>query len=272
MAIQKSRRSTAGQGKSGVRGIKSAGVGAVLLKRLAAHKAPIALRDLALTTGMTASNAYRYLVSFIHSGLVRQMADGRYDLGPAAIELGLAALARIDGLALADRALQELTEETGLDGHIAVMGSAGPTVVRWQGRPREVSLRVNEGTVLPMLVSATGRLFAVYLPPAVVEPILAEEIDRFSRELDMRPKQLRARLEESRTAIRKAGLSVAAEERRPGIDAIAAPIFGRGGGLVYSFTLIGLHGSFDRRAEGDIARKLRDSAGRVSRQLGAGMD
>lgn len=269
MAVQKKGRIGAGRSKSGIRGIKSAGIGAALLKALAAHRAPMALRDISLAAGMTASNTYRYLVSFIHSGLVQQMADGRYDLGPAAIELGLAALARVDGLAIADRVLQELTEETGLDGHITVMGSAGPTVVRWRGRLREVSLRVNEGTVLPLLLSATGRLFAVYLPPAVVEPILAEEIDRFSRELDMRPKQLRAKLEDSRVAIRKNGLSVAAGERRAGVDAIAAPVFGHGETLAYSLTLIGLHGSFDCRPDSEIAHKLRDAATRISAQIGA---
>ena len=52
---------------------------------------------LALAAGMPASRAHRYLVSFGRSGLIVQDApSGRYDVGPLAVGLGLAALGRFD--------------------------------------------------------------------------------------------------------------------------------------------------------------------------------
>jgi DNA-binding IclR family transcriptional regulator len=49
------------------------------------------LRDLAADTGMSAAKAHRYLVSYQRLGLVLQDAGTtRYDLGPAALNLGLA--------------------------------------------------------------------------------------------------------------------------------------------------------------------------------------
>jgi hypothetical protein len=55
------------------------------------------LKDLAAAAGMSAAKAHRYLVSFQRLGLVTQdPRSTRYDLGPAALQLGLAALARLD--------------------------------------------------------------------------------------------------------------------------------------------------------------------------------
>lgn len=249
-------------------GIKSAGVGAAVLTALSASRTPLPLRDVARLAGMASSNAYRYLVSLSQAGFVRQNDDGRYDLGPAAIELGLAALSRIDGLALADRSLAELTESTGLDGHICVFGTAGPTVVRWHGRPKEIALRVNEGTVLPLLTSATGRLFAVHMPQGRVEPLLADELDRLATEMQLRPKQLRERLEQERAAIQKAGVSVSSQEQRRGIDAVAGPVLDRSRHIAFSITLLGMSGSFDISADGQPAQHLRAACEAVSRLLG----
>lgn len=263
--LGKTRKKTDG---SKAKGIKSAGVGAAVLTALSASRTPLHLRDVARAAGMASSNAYRYLVSFSQAGFVRQNDDGRYDLGPAAIELGLAALSRIDGLTIADRSLTDLTESTGLDGHVSVFGTAGSTVVRWHGRPKEIALRVNEGTILPLLTSATGRLFAVHMPQSRVEPLLAEELDRLSAERQLRPKQLREQFEQERATILKTGISIASQERRRGIDAIAAPILDRSRHIAFSITLIGMSGSFDMSLEGVPARHLRAACQAASRLLG----
>jgi DNA-binding IclR family transcriptional regulator len=51
---------------------------------------------------MSAAKAHRYLVSFQRLQLVVQdAASTRYDLGPAALKLGLASLERLDAVKLA---------------------------------------------------------------------------------------------------------------------------------------------------------------------------
>ena len=78
-------------------GIQSVEVGFGLLDVLGKSAGPLMLRDLAAAAGMSAAKAHRYLVSFQRLELVAQDAiSTRYDLGPAALKLGLAALARID--------------------------------------------------------------------------------------------------------------------------------------------------------------------------------
>ena len=72
-------------------GIQSVEVGFALLDALGQARGPQMLRDLAAAAGMSAAKAHRYLVSFQRLQLVVQdPASTRYDLGPAALKLGLA--------------------------------------------------------------------------------------------------------------------------------------------------------------------------------------
>jgi hypothetical protein len=80
-------------------GIQSVEVGFELLNAMAEASGPMMLRDLAAAAGMSAAKAHRYLVSFQRMGLVAQdPVSTRYDLGPAALRLGLASLSRIDAV------------------------------------------------------------------------------------------------------------------------------------------------------------------------------
>ena len=95
-------------------GIQSVEVGFELLQAMSEADGPLMLRDLAAAAGMSAAKAHRYLVSFQRLGLVMQdPVSTRYDLGPAALRLGLASLARIDAVKLARERVADLLQETG---------------------------------------------------------------------------------------------------------------------------------------------------------------
>src|SRR6201996_6186643 len=135
------------------------------------------LRDLAQRAGMSPAKAHRYLVSFLRLGVVAQDAlSGRYELGGFALQLGLARLARVDGVKLARIALAELRDRLDLTVGIAVWGNQGPTVVHWMesSHPAKASLKL--GDVMPLLSSATGLLFAAYLPASKTAAMLEREL------------------------------------------------------------------------------------------------
>jgi DNA-binding IclR family transcriptional regulator len=82
-------------------GIQSLEVGFALQQVLAEAHGPLMLRDLAAKADVSAAKAHRYLVSYQRLGLVVQDAGStRYDLGPAALKLGLASLSRPDSVKL----------------------------------------------------------------------------------------------------------------------------------------------------------------------------
>ena len=110
-------------------GFTSIETGIRLLEALQSSDGPLALKDLSAQSEMDPSSAHRYLASFVRCGLVRQEADSRYDFGPLALQIGLAAMRRIEPVQLAEQALPELVAETGYTALLAVWSNRGPTVV-----------------------------------------------------------------------------------------------------------------------------------------------
>jgi DNA-binding IclR family transcriptional regulator len=70
------------------------------------------LRELAQRVGISPAQAHRYLVSFLRLGVVAQdpLSGRRDEPGGFALQLGLARLARVDGVKLARIALAELRD------------------------------------------------------------------------------------------------------------------------------------------------------------------
>ncbi|MFX9604647.1 hypothetical protein ABTP42_19860, partial [Acinetobacter baumannii] len=64
---------------------------------------------------------------------------------------------------------------------LAVWGNAGPTVVRWQRTASFVFTSLGLGTTLPLLNSATGRVFLAFAPKRMVTPMADQELARAAR-------------------------------------------------------------------------------------------
>ena len=256
--------------KSASRGIQSAIVGFEVLRVMLDGKGPMQLREIAAGANMAPSNVHRYLVSFVNVGMVVQdPVTGRYDLGPFAIRMGLAALGRIDGVEVMAAGLSRLVEQAGIDGHTTIWGTTGPVVLRWRGQPGHIGVRVMEGTVLPVAGSATGRVWACFLPPAQVKPFVQREIADAARTGGSSRAQFLARFEKSLQSIRQCGYSRSSGELRSGIEAIAAPVFGSDGQIAFTLTLIGPTNTVDVSPGGHAVRNILDAATELSGRLGA---
>ena len=244
------------------RGIQSIEVGGQLLRALAHHGRPMALKDLAREAGMAAAKAHPYLVSFGKLGLIAQdVASGRYGLGPLAMELGLISLQQFDPLRLATPLLPALAAQVGHTVAIAVWGNRGPTIVRVEEAPSAVHVNMRHGTVMSMRGTASGLLFAAHLPPARLRELLAQEPHGGRRTLD-------AAFSGQLAAIRAEGLSRVVDGTVPGVSALAAPVFDLHGDLVLSLAAIGPNATFDTQSGGPVARALTACAAQLSRQLG----
>src|SRR5258708_12644987 len=137
------------------RGIQSIDTGIRLLEVLEKGEGPLALKELSARAELDPSSAHRYLASFVRCGLVRQDPDTRYDFGPLALRIGLAAVRRIDPVPLTERALPALVAETGYTPLLAVWSNRGPTVVHWQRGPTPFLTNLPLASVLPTSPSPT---------------------------------------------------------------------------------------------------------------------
>jgi len=250
------------------RGIQSIEVGGQLLLALAAASGPLALRDLARESGMDASKAHRYLVSFGKLGLIRQdPASGCYQLGPFAAQLGLAALQRLDPLREATRAAETLVARIGHTVAIAAHGPLGPTVVRIEESVHALHVNMRTGTVMSLLNTATGLVFAAWLPEIETARMMKQEAIRLYGERAARGGSDRS-AEHTLREVRRHGIARAVDKPIPGINALSAPVFDFNGRLVLALTSLGPSGTFDASWDGELATAVKECANELSRTLG----
>ena len=250
-------------------GIQSVEVGFALLDVLARAPGALMLRDLAAAAGMSAAKAHRYLVSFQRLQLVAQ--DGgstRYDLGPAALKLGLASLSRLDAVKLARERIAALLDQIGHTLALAVWGNHGPTIVHWEESPQAVTVNLRLGDVMPLLSSATGRCFAAWLSKEAITPMLKDEIARAQRQgrtdVPSSMAQARSLLDE----VRRRGAARVVDTLLPGIVGFCAPVFDSDGHIVLDIVALGPTGTFDPNWGGAVEQPLRAAANRLSQDLG----
>jgi len=215
-------------------GIQSVDVALRIVVKLAHLNGPVSLTDLARACDLAPSKVHRYLASFVAAGMVTQSGrSGKYDLGPAALELGLAAMARLDFVNRCSDAMPDLRDATGMTALLSVWGSQGATVVRWEKAPAPVITSMGLGTSLPLLTSASGRVFLSYAAPGTIESKLTEElnfsdIDFSDIDVDL-----------LRNETRRLGYSTVDGYFIPGLVACAAPVLDWQGYVQCVITLIG---------------------------------
>jgi DNA-binding IclR family transcriptional regulator len=251
------------------RGIQSIEVGGRLLTTLAEVGEPMTLKDLAQQSDMPAAKAHPYLVSFGKLGLVEQdPASSRYELGPLALQLGLTCLRRLNPVRLGTYAATELAEQLHQTVALAVWGNAGPTIVHIEESSHPIHINMRTGTVMSLFKTATGRVFAAYLPEKTIEHYIeiASHHPYAYPKSDLRPswKATQKQLKE----IRAHGMAQVVSEPLPGINALSAPVFDHEGHLALVITVLGPTALFDPSLDGENAAALRACCAELSHRLG----
>jgi len=172
---------------------------------------------------------------------------------PALLRAGLAALARLDPIRIASEALASLIDETGHSGLLAIWAEAGPTIIRWMQGRMAVHTTLAPGATLPLLSSATGRVFLGYLPERQTLTLTKQE----DLAVAGNPKLLAS-------ATRAAGCATASGDHIPGLYAAAAPILNFAGEAEVVMTLV----SAGHAIEGTAIERLRSHAAEASAHLG----
>lgn len=250
------------------RSVQSVEVGGRLLALLVTSKHPMMLRDLAVAADLTPGQAHAYLTSFRKLDLVEQDASGRYRLGSFALHLGLARLRITDPYKLAAESVVGLAEDLNLMVAVTVWGTHGPTIVLVQESSNYIHANVRAGGMFTVTGTATGKVFAAYLPTKLVEPVIEAELqsgqggwhgvgalsgEALHREIDR---------------VRQAGMATTRDLPVPGISALSAPVFDHSGHLQLAITIIGPTRKVDVDLRGPHASALMRFTRDLSNKLG----
>lgn len=191
--------------------------------------------------------------------MTQEAGDAEYRLGPYALEMSIACLNSLRPIKLASQTLEALGREIDLTVAIAAWGNRGPTIVRIEESSHAVSMNVRAGTVVPVTRSASGLVFAAFMPRHVVEPLLSAELASAAA---------RQELEDLLNQVRRSGVASVAGKLVPGADAIAVPVFDHRGAIALSLLAVGSSGTFSLEPHGPVAAVLKRHAAALSTQLG----
>ncbi|KLU27178.1 flavin reductase [Caballeronia mineralivorans PML1(12)] len=199
-----------------------------------------------------AFGAGKYMVAYAH------------DLGQVSLELANANVAHIDSVKVACAALPEIALELEHTVSLAVWANKGPTIIRWEPSENPVSTNLRTGVVLTTTQSATGLMFAAFLPSGLADAILDSELQEGLTE--------RARFETALAETRGRGLARALSKPSPmhqiDINAFSAPVFDASGAIAFVLTVSGRSDDIDPEWDSPVPAALRAAAMQLSNQLG----
>lgn len=248
------------------KGIQSVVTAFKVLECLGNAPGPISLKHLADELHMPPSKLRFYLISLLELGFVTQeLASARYVLGPGALRLGLSALEKIDIVRAVRDEMPTLADTIGFTVFLSVWGSHGPTIIdRVDGRNRTV-LEIRVGSVLPLITSATGRIFCAFMPSPVTATMLRRErkalveTDHASAATDP---------DFDLDSIRRYRFARSNDHLLVGFGALGSPILDRAGLPVAVLTVVGPSRFMSNEIESPPAKRLLEVTTRLSHYIG----
>lgn len=199
-----------------------------VLHTLAEASGDLGNNEISRRTGVNPSTVSRLLATLAADELVTRVADtGRFRLGPRLVELGNAALARIDLRQLCRPHLEALTGQTGETATLSVPYQQGTITVDFVQSPSSVRSVAQVGRPSIAHATATGKVFLAYSgmpPPAPMAPYTPRTVTD--------PAELATQLSQ----IRRRGWAQVVGEREEDLNALAAPV------LTAAETLVGVVG------------------------------
>lgn len=249
-------------------GVKAVETAVRVLVALTGAEQPQMLTDIARRARMHPAKVHRYLASFIKQGIVSKDEDsGLYIWGPLALDIGAAAFRSVSFIRIAADEAARLRDQLGATVAIAVWGTYGATHVVVEEARKSVVTKSQLGSVLPLLTSATGRVFAAYLPSTATQDLLEAEYKELKKKFGAK---VRSRTEFNHIIkhVRTQGISQVLGDYSPGIHALSSPVFDHKDAIVGALTVLAPAGDFDASETGASAAMLQKVTEKISQDLG----
>jgi DNA-binding IclR family transcriptional regulator len=237
-----------------------------VLAELGRAREPMALAMVARQVCMHPTTTLRMLESLRVRGMVRVNDDGRYEVGPATLDLGKSFLSRISLSRFAHEAVEALAANVDETASIGVLDEGQVLYIAIAHGQQEFGIQSLPYARHPVHCTALGKALLADLPPQRVEELLAP-----SPLEALTPNTItdRGRLGAELKAVAARGYAVDDEERMPGVLCIAAPVRDHSGRAAGAISVSGPAFRM-RRADIDrLARAVMASAVATGEKLGA---
>jgi DNA-binding IclR family transcriptional regulator len=221
--------------------------------------------EIADQLGLSKAVVHRILASCRGRGYVDLDEETRrYRLGPRALELGLSYLNRVDVMAEARWALQELSARTHETATHSVRAGWSRVYVDQVTPLRDIKMVIQIGGTHPLHAGATGKALLGFLPRELQDAYFAQnELTPVTTDTVTSEPQLREEL----AVTRERGYALSMGERQEGAGSVAAPVFDHAGAVIASISVCGPLPRFTDETDA-CAQSLCEVTAEVSRRLG----
>jgi IclR family KDG regulon transcriptional repressor len=237
----------------------------LILKRLANEGEEIGVRDLSRELGYSPAVTQKILNTLKVHGFVRQSEDtDRYSLGSGALQLGMAVLAQLDVVKVAQPHMESLTKETGETTFLAIQDGTAAVYVDKQVSHNPIHMDAPVGARRPLNCTAVGKVLLAFSEETTLEEALkAKAFTKETQNSITEPEPLKEEL----SNVRRQGYAVDRQEFHPEAICIAAPIFAPNGQLVATITTSGVAYRLENKIE-EVAEIVMGKAANISKELG----
>ncbi|WP_329303604.1 IclR family transcriptional regulator [Streptomyces sp. NBC_00659] len=225
----------------------------------------LGITEIAQQLGITKAAVHRILTALRNRDLI--IADPvtrRYALGPAAISLGRAYLARTDLRILAAPELRRLAGQCEETATLSIRRGDTRLYVDQVVPDRELRMEVALGIPLPLHAGSSSKAMLAFLPDVEVDGYLERHaLDRLTERTITDPDKLRKEL----AAVRRRGYATSVGEREAGSASVAAPVLGHDGHVIAVVSVAGPQTRFKPRMA-ECAPLLLAAVERLSAEFG----
>jgi DNA-binding IclR family transcriptional regulator len=230
---------------------------AELLVRIVESPRPLAVGELAASSGLPKSTTSRVLGALERHGLVQRAGGLRP--GPVLLRLAQRGLPAGELVELAEEALRRLADESGETINLAVPTPLGVAHLAQRDSPHFVGVANWVGRHVPLHCTANGKVFLAY----GVAPLPERPESRTRRTIVGR-----AELEAALEQVRARGYATAVDELELGLSAVAAPVHAAGGEVVAALSVSGPTIRLTARRIDQLAPLLLEQARGLAARLG----
>jgi IclR family transcriptional regulator, acetate operon repressor len=236
---------------------------ALTLLTLLGERKQVRVTEAARMLGTARSTAHRLLAMLEYHGFARQDFETKgYTAGPALIEVGLAAVERLDLRGLARPYLERLSDELGETAHLVRLDDASVVFLDSVESSRALRIGSRVGRSMPAHCTAAGK--------AILAQLTREELRRLYprtklEQMTSRSPKTRAELEAALAEIRERGYATNFGESEDEVAAVAVAIPRRPGMPRASITLSAPITRLDDEGVVRIAEATRKAAEKLGR-------
>jgi len=231
-----------------------------VIEALSASEEPRGVAELSRQLGFTKSNTFRILSTLASQGYVRSHGDtGRYVLTLRIWEHGAKVIDRHPIRRIAQPHLRLLFGQLNETILISVLESRDVLYIDKMDSDYPVRASARVGARAPAWRTASGKAMLAFQPDATIKALVeAGALDKGA---------LKAFQAELRT-IRDRGYAISISGSRPGVNSVAAPIWGRDNVPLAAISVSGPAERFSNERMNAIAASVMNTATRISESLG----